>query len=178
MREAAKVIRSWERLVGGPLPNDPKTRARFTKTVVGDTWTEEFPEDWVERLQDWLKRGVSYRSDGMDAHAAILDLEAQIPQPDQLLPLALRQLIVGCCFKRRFFVTKTGRFGLGPARTGWNNRVCVLFRSEVPFILYRYSKKKDWFYGQAYVEEIMDYKGNLQEDLKEGRLKTWEFSLL
>ena len=82
------------------------------------------------------------------------------------------------CHGRRFFPTKSGYFGLGPAAIGgWQNGemlCCVCFGASVPFIL----QKHENIYrlvGEAYVHGLMD--GEAIEMWKRGELDAVDFTL-
>ncbi|KAI6091619.1 heterokaryon incompatibility protein-domain-containing protein, partial [Hypoxylon rubiginosum] len=88
-------------------------------------------------------------------------------------------------YGRTFFVTASGRFGLGPAGTVPGDKVYILLGSDVPVIL-RQTPNSDrpshrtaisttgtrvppqLYVGQAYVDELMIYHGDLKKDLDEG----------
>lgn len=59
------------------------------------------------------------------------------------------------CVNRRFFVTETGFFGLGPAVTETKDRVCVLFGGEVPFVCRFQSVGSFELCGECYVHKMM-----------------------
>ena len=87
------------------------------------------------------------------------------------LSMTLRRLL---SHRRRFFITQKGRFGLGPQECRNGDLVCVLLGSRVPLILRRrYHGLK--FLGQAYVDGIMDYMGDLSQDMSDGKVRTEEF---
>ena len=180
VRNAAKVIKSWEKLAGGPWTNGgDSTRVKFTRTLVADAWQWVCPEGWPESFEQLLIHGTS-QSQSLGSTAATQqerDVEAQKPSPESGPgSISVEQLIMACCFKRRFFITKTGRFGLGPAKTCMSDLVCVFPGSDVPFILMPPLWGSEFFFkGQAFVEGIMDYKGSLKEDLETNRITTREF---
>lgn len=165
----AKVIRSWERLAGGPWTDVADSRrVKFIRTLVADTGQGNPPLNWPEQYQQVL---VNKTSQKPIENLTPIQLP---PESDPGLFDNVEALITACCFGRRFFITKRGRFGLGPSRPIMGGRVCVLFGSSVPFILMQRGSGFR-FIGQAYVDEIMDYKGNLQDDLKTGKITTQEF---
>ncbi|MCJ1264737.1 hypothetical protein MMC22_004612 [Lobaria immixta] len=170
----AKVIRSWERLAGGPWTDVADSRRlKFIRTLVADTCHENFPLNWPEQYQQWLVNKTSQKPiENVTPLHCEGDVEAQHPSSES--DPGLFDYVYACCLKRRFFITKRGRFGLGPSRPITDGRVCVLFGSSVPFILMQRGSGFR-FIGQAYVDEIMDYKGNLQDDLKTGKITTQEF---
>ena len=176
----AKVIRSWERLAGGPWTDVADSRrVKFIRTLVADTCQAPLPLNWPEQYQQWLVKVMTQQPiENVTPIHYKRDVEAQLPsESDPSLFDNVEALITACCFGRRFFTTKRGRFGLGPSGTTMSSRVCVLFGSSVPFILMPDPPAPGSFYfrGQAYVDEIMDYKGNLQDDLKTGKITTQEF---
>lgn len=175
----AKVIRSWERLAGGPWTNDAHSgRVKFIRTLVADAWQGNLPFNWPEQYQQWLVNAMSQKqSKNVTPIHHEGNVEAQHPSSESGPGLFdnVGALINGCCLGRRFFITKRGRFGLGPSRTMTNDRVCVLFGSSVPFILRQMGTSGFSFKGQAYVDGIMDYRGILQDDLKTGKITTQEF---
>ncbi|XXG95532.1 hypothetical protein Hte_001796 [Hypoxylon texense] len=89
-------------------------------------------------------------------------------------------------YGRAFFVTASGLFGLGPGGTMPGDKVYILLGSDVPVILRQIPNPRgrrqeaaisttgdpvppQLFVGQAYVDELMAYRGDLKEDLGEGR---------
>ena len=92
--------------------------------------------------------------------------------------LTTRGIAYVCCFQRRFFITRSGLFGIGPAAMRKRDRICVLLGCPVPLVLRPRSanRKKHWeFIGQAYVDGIMDYNGSAQHDIDKGKLKVEVF---
>lgn len=59
------------------------------------------------------------------------------------------------CSGRLFFVTSSGRFGLGPPLTKPGDIVAILYGGEVPFVLRSIGDGIYKFVGQCYVEGIM-----------------------
>ncbi|KAH8726035.1 hypothetical protein GQ44DRAFT_706309 [Phaeosphaeriaceae sp. PMI808] len=79
------------------------------------------------------------------------------------------------CAGRRFFLTKKGTFGLGPACMRAGDIVVVLFGGETPYIL-RPQGDAYHFMGQAYVDELM--QGELIVKMKAGEIQEQEFCLV
>lgn len=82
------------------------------------------------------------------------------------------------CWKRRFFVTTGGRFGLGPTDTGRDHIVVVAFGSDVPIVLDSLPWYGYTFVGQAYLDGVMDYEGGaagLDRDVASGKVRPIEF---
>ena len=74
------------------------------------------------------------------------------------------------CPGRRFYATRSGRFGLGPRILKKGDICSVLFGSEIPFILQPTGEKSSYkLLGEAYVEGVMhgeivrDWQGGLLE---------------
>ncbi|KAH8691072.1 hypothetical protein GQ44DRAFT_209800 [Phaeosphaeriaceae sp. PMI808] len=96
------------------------------------------------------------------------------------------------CLNRRFFITARGAYGIGPVQTRPGDRVCVLFGGDVPFVL-RTSKSSHWLprrielkdepwayhtiVGLAYVQGIMNYEGDINQDVAEKKLIVEDFYL-
>ena len=171
VQNAAGTIRNWEKLAGGPWTDAMHSdRVRFIRTLVADTRQEILPQNRPELFQEWLIKV------GTGDHTAARDLEPQPSSPESNRGLfVIEQVIMACCYNRCFFVTENGCFGLGPARTNIRDRVCLLLGSDVPFILMHLGGQKFYFKGQAYVDGLMEYQGDLTEDLRSNSLKTREF---
>ena len=78
---------------------------------------------------------------------------------------------------RRFFVTSQGRFGLGPASLRAEDVVCVLLGSDVPVVLQPGIRNQYFFRGQVYVDGLMDYEGNIQEDIANRKICLSDFTI-
>ncbi|KAI9666761.1 MAG: hypothetical protein M1831_001536 [Alyxoria varia] len=173
-------IKRWETLAKKlSVPWTHKTQKAFNRTIVADAWRGEVVLDWAQHLDD-------------NAYVEIDSPEPMYQQYSQLLHLA--------CYQRRFFITAKGMFGLGPRETRTGDKVCVLFGSPVPFILRdfgaeagrlwgtwrksrtdetnRHSEKSYKIFGQAFVDTIMDYKGDIRADLESGKLGQHHFSIV
>ncbi|KAF2735902.1 hypothetical protein EJ04DRAFT_434201 [Polyplosphaeria fusca] len=59
-------------------------------------------------------------------------------------------------FGRRFFLTKRGFMGLGPAATTLGDSVCVLFGGQVLYVLRENDELTHEFIGECYVHGMMD----------------------
>ncbi|KAJ4185086.1 hypothetical protein NW767_013044 [Fusarium falciforme] len=97
------------------------------------------------------------------------------------------------CEQRRLFMTQNGQLGVGPSAAAPGDRVCIVFGSPVPFILSECATCNDdtgdnhglglvssqtWRYvGDAYVHSIMHYAGDVDDDVKAGRLYVEDFLL-
>ena len=97
-------------------------------------------------------------------------------------------LMTACCRNRRLFVTsrelssrtQSGYFCLGPAKTEPTDIVCVLLGCDVPVVLrprcsatgtaYNYD-----FVDQAYVDILMEYQGDLAQDIRNGTVVLSDF---
>ncbi|KAI4199953.1 MAG: hypothetical protein LQ348_001802 [Seirophora lacunosa] len=174
VKATAKTIRSWEKLAGGPWKNEADLRrVRFFKTLVADAWSGILPQDWPERCQERLQR-KSLTSNEVQPER---DIEAQPNSFRHGLSLSTsEQVFHASCLRRRFFITQRGRFGLGGRGVSEKSEVWALLGSHVPFILSPSSAgTPSKFLGQAYVDGLMNYKGDLQEDLRTHKVTTCSF---
>lgn len=83
------ALRAWECVAGGLLNEDPELREAFNRTITSDCLSIE-PLDWRKRIVARPKR----------------------PWTDE--EIEYKKAVDDACINRRFFVTKNGRFGLGP----------------------------------------------------------------
>ncbi|KAK8124268.1 uncharacterized protein PG998_000027 [Apiospora kogelbergensis] len=85
--------------------------------------------------------------------------------------------------RRKFFTTQCGNSGLGPEDLLEGDEVCIALGCQTPIVLRKESMKggnnnaedaKEYYsyIGQAYVEHLMAYKGDLADELRTGRVKT------
>ena len=133
-------------------------------------------------LNDYPARPESAFSRTLVADTYRDEFVAHTPDTDQLRidrrTLWVR-LVRHHCWKRRFFVTKRGRFGLGPTNTILYDVVALLFGSDVPIVL-RHRGSCYNFVGQAYLDGVMDYEGGdagLDQDIASGKVKPTMFSI-
>jgi hypothetical protein len=72
---------------------------------------------------------------------------------------------------RSFFVTESGRFGIGPKGMRIGDKVAVVFGSGVPFVLRkRVDEDCSWrLVGECYVQDVMG--GEVMEEMKRGEVK-------
>ena len=152
-----RTMEQCVKLAGGPWtdPAEEKCLA-FNRTMMGDAWREDLPSNW-QSVSD-VEHGT-----------LLSDADKRNDQMSQLMGL--------CCARRRFFVTKQGRFGLGPSETQSTHLVCVLLGSDIPLILQYIGVNEFMFKGQAYVDGIIDYQGDLRQDIENGKIKLREFIL-
>lgn len=177
MDNAARTIRRWEKLAGGPWTSDTDSdRVRFIRTLVADTTKAILSQNWPEQFQIRLTEGRTRDRGGVKS---ILlqerDPEAQTAFDERIRGVVL--LIAACCFNRCFFVTEHGRFGLGPTETDIGDCVCLMLGADVPFILQQQWGKNFRFKGQAFVDGLMDYHGDLVKDLQNNSLEMREFQV-
>ena len=167
VENAARTIRSWEKLAGGPWTCDTDSdRFRFIRTLVADAAQSILSQNWPELFETWLPALIH-----PERHP-----EAQATSDERIRGLV--QLIWDCCYNRRFFVTEHGRFGLGPEKIHRRDCVCMILGADVPFILQKRWKTKYYFKGQAFVDGLMDYHGDLVGDLQNNSLDMREFHVL
>ena len=162
MYDLCSTIKKWERLAGGPWqsPNNLR-RIAFNRTLIADVYRLDEPPDWRELCSESnLKRyNAAVSSGGLTA------------QDERLLYWRNRFLILQLCvYKRRFFVTAFGRFGLGPpdVEAATSDYVCVVEVARVPLVMRKTPNQLFHpftgghhyvFLGQAYVDGIMYGEG-------------------
>jgi hypothetical protein len=100
-------LERWEDVAG---VRNRKRRESFNRTITADCWTKR-PVDWRQYL---TSSGAKLPSEGAEAYEKVIN---------------------NACSSRRFFVTRSGRFGLGPWGVKQGDAVCVLFGGKTPFIL-------------------------------------------
>ena len=166
VEDAARTMRGWEKLAGGPWTCDTDSdRVKFIRTLVADAAQPILSQSWPELFQKWLPALIH-----PERHPG-----AQATSDERIRGLV--QLIWACCHNRRFFITEHGRFGLGPTDTRRRDCVCMILGADVPFIL-RELWTKYYFKGQAYVDGLMDYQGDLVKDMQNNSLEIREFQIL
>lgn len=164
-------LRAWERVAGRCLSDDPESDSRkaFNRTLTADHWSIE-PLDW--------RRRITARSKSVQS------------EEDKMYKSAVNR----ACINRRFFVTRSGRFGLGPWNMKKGDEACILFGGKTPFILRQCNAKESkrgradekmaearTYYkviGEAFVDGLMYYKGSMEDDIKNGKVSTDWFHLL
>ncbi|KAL9044322.1 MAG: hypothetical protein Q9214_002530 [Letrouitia sp. 1 TL-2023] len=173
VRHTADVILNWTTLIDEVAPSK---RADFVKVLVAEAWQGTLSSDWPQCFHQYLL-GVCSQSKG--ASPALGKQEGRSTNVDSQIadgPNFAFNIMGLCCFRRRFFITEKGRFGLGPVKTINRDKIYVMLGSRVPFVLAPpFISNKHHFVGQAYVEDIMHYEGDLENDLKEGRRRTKDF---
>ena len=166
-------IRSgWIKLAGGPWADSHHhDSVRFHRAIMAQ------PQD-TDQL-DQLEANP--------AHVVRDELQGPLPQGEVHGTRSLRLYQLKRLWaNHRFFVTSRGHFGLGPAQAKSGDRVCVLFGCRVPVILHEWPKlsfkfldQVDYytFVGQAYVEHLMHYEGDLELDVESKKIEVEEFLL-
>lgn len=171
------LLPDWEKLAGGPWTHDTDAKCiAFNRTLLADAWAQNPPPDWPDWSEDGKPQASGYAR-VCRQHLNALETRS-IPLTDSpdvtALSMNLRRILSQ---QRRFFITQKGRFGLGPQGCSKDDLVCVLLGSRVPFILRTRVRRVNYhaFIGQAYVDGIMDYNGDLNQDISDGKVKTEEF---
>lgn len=172
------------------LQNKPGTIITFSAPAVERCQAESMTQSKMGQTQeDSDSAGVCSIESISDASGTEIDsdpgLERYIEEINTTLHDSLRETIrmvppdtLGhgmekYALGRKFFVTKDGRFGMGSAGVRKDDRVAVLFGSDVPFILRKYGLpgKEGWeLIGESYIHGCMN--GELIEKWKLGLLKT------
>jgi len=171
------ILDMWEALAfqSSSAPEQVK-RVAFDRTI-----TANIPGAPVPNWRDWAPRT---RTSGVSEKV----------KPNKPQEATIQDIMELACGNRRFLVTKNGTFGLGPSDTKVGDPVCVLLGSEIPFILERVERSSLRFYrrktisnepgvlhkvrGQAYVDGAMIYKGDMKQDIIEGKIKLEEYLLI
>jgi hypothetical protein len=146
------AIQGWEHIAGGPW-TDLHVGEAFCRTITGDSWNVE-PLDWKPRVQ---RHGRPARNQEDGQYLKTIDR---------------------VCQNRRFLITKSGRFGLGPWSSRKGDKVLILCGGKTPFILRScgppQGDKTGRIYhsviGEAFINGLMYYRGSLQVDVEEGKI--------
>jgi hypothetical protein len=140
----------------------------FWRTIITDMKSSM----WLKATQD--EEGAQFRR-WMTVHDPSAfepaDLATKAKEEDIIHFLASFQQATPT---RRFFITKEGHMGLGPRLVEPGDVVCVLFGSQVPFIL----REVDDHYlliGECYCHGIME--GEAMLGLEDGKLSPQDFIL-
>lgn len=160
------LLPDWEKLAGGPWTHDTDAKCiAFNRTLSADAWAQNPPTDWP----DWSEDGQFLAS----GYATVCRQDS-LSRPLTYVTAHSMHLRHALSHNRHFFITQKGRFGLGPQECRTGDLVYIVLGSRVPFILRRRGHGFK-FLGQAYVDGIMDYKGDLKKDISVGKVKTEEF---
>ncbi|KAM0349109.1 hypothetical protein ACHAP4_010599 [Fusarium culmorum] len=184
-------------MLGGPW-EDPEKTAKFARTITGGAWdralaswrawnTKDYSERWnpdyfrYQVIPDLTRIDTGYH---MSLHQGvnIRNDEAQIKY-DRIRDDA--------CEDRRLFILENGDYGIGPSEVKIGDPVVILLGSQVPLVLHKrdyngprgcvYSDKaklfsSTWkFLGQAYIDDRMNYSGDLQQDINTGQVLLEDF---
>ncbi|KAF4626151.1 hypothetical protein G7Y89_g12010 [Cudoniella acicularis] len=94
----------------------------------------------------------------------------------------MSNIIASCTAGRRFFITKKGYFGIGPAGIVVGDRVCILFGGKTPFILRKTLKQSEMnsdmdfeYVGDTYIHGLMG--GEAVKLMESGELSSQAFTL-
>ncbi|KAK2768523.1 hypothetical protein FQN54_000379 [Arachnomyces sp. PD_36] len=159
-----QILNLWTHMVA-PLQSHSTgfnlTNAFCWTLTAGKDWYGEPVVDNTSHLSDFVAfLRQHFDPEILKTSGLVQNLSSQldIPQcdgeyaagdPDRFL----EALYSACCW-RRFFVTKRGYIGIGPACMQQDDMVCVLSSGCVPFIL-RPSAQNFQLIGEAYVHGIM-----------------------
>jgi hypothetical protein len=155
--ELISIILEWYRMAmaGDPAPrpykDGPETIFEaFDRTITADTE--------VDGRQLRQQHGFFYLFREMACYNAGLiapsELDENMAAMSTRLNNAMRAVQLRA-LRRRFFVTSSGMFGLGPMDTQVDDVIFVLLGCSVPVVLRQ--KGQDWtFVGETFVAGIMD----------------------
>ncbi|KAH6961956.1 heterokaryon incompatibility protein-domain-containing protein [Ilyonectria sp. MPI-CAGE-AT-0026] len=192
-------FKEWESLVGGPW-KDPQMAKKFARTITGGSWSKE-PEDWrAWNTKDYSEKAWSLGwlgNESFQDHISTTgyEMSRHLELPDTDDHSRYNRIRDDACEGRRIFLLENGDFGLGPESTQVGDHVAILLGSEVPLVLHRRDHgdilrrlvdlenkrklfKSTWkLVGQAYVHDSMNYEGNLEQDIHDGRVVLEEYLL-
>jgi len=103
------ALKGWEQMAGGPW-QDSHVEDAFHRTITGNRWNVK-PLDWKSRIQ---AAGKPPRN-----------------EEDRWYLKTIKRI----CQNRRFLVTRSGRFVLGPWNLRKRDKVYILFGGKTPFVL-------------------------------------------
>lgn len=151
------LLRAWERVA---RVNGTTSDRAFDRTITVDSWNED-SLDWKQRVP---RSPNNIRTEGN---------------------MMYRKTLEKTCSNRRFFVTRDGRYGLGPWNLKKGDTLCVLFGGQTPFILRQVTGRRAKFssldnkadavkyyrvIGETYVDGVMYYDGSMENDIRSGRV--------
>jgi hypothetical protein len=159
-------LRDWKKIINGRWAQHASTKLRFNRAITAERWTEE-PLEWMQRVPR--------------------DIDHFLTAKEKKYMDVLRDT----CNNRRFFLSATGRFGSGPVLLKKGDTVAVLFGGGTPFILRRIwairrhvsdveNNALDIYHrliGEAYVDGLMRYEGNMEDDINHGKITPEWFHL-
>lgn len=183
-------VSTWEQLAGAHSTGSIRGKqAAFNRTIVADACDSDYPEDWAEwNDMDMQMNPRQARERGMTSSARVPGHQSSLRKHDCI---AVQQ----ACSQRRFFITSKGRYGIGPTDTHVGDKVCMLLGAAVPFILRKTDHRHKWtsrwcdrkvhpdrktfhkVVGQAYVDGVMGYEGDLKADVDCKVVKLRDFLL-
>ena len=165
--EHRRVITKWQTLAGGPWSEEDGLEDTFRRTLTAGKWNSDTTPSW---------NGTEYQ-----------------------------KYLNAACVGRRMVTTKGGLFGLANSKVEEGDAVCILLGSPVPFILrksnhtgislfhtdthsmeLRCSREAHLnccisnlytLIGQMYLDDAMHWNGDLEQDLKDGKVHSQEFFL-
>ncbi|KAK0655149.1 heterokaryon incompatibility protein-domain-containing protein [Cercophora newfieldiana] len=151
----------------GVLQHD-RARSRLND---GQSHTPPMSRQWIENTLRSF-----HPSDPAAVDAALDIIERAHDRHDTAAVIRFMSQFEVSSVNRRFFVTKKGYMGIGPAYMQEGDIVCVLFGGPTPYALRPTSKEgKYLFLGECYVDDVMN--GEALALLGKGRRETQWFSL-
>ncbi|KAI3316945.1 heterokaryon incompatibility protein-domain-containing protein [Xylariaceae sp. AK1471] len=182
MRRWSYTLHEWEHIAGGPWSpssHDVSLSEAFNRSIVADRWPRG-PEEG-ENVVDWRTE-----VNALDSNT--------IPRDDSYA------MALSCAaINRRFFVTRSGGFGLGPMNLQSGDVMVAILGSSVPLVLRRVNHIKSgreqktgagapargiqaeefWkVIGEAYLDGAMYYGGDIDADIRDGRVAIEDYSLI
>ncbi|TEA11259.1 Heterokaryon incompatibility protein 6, OR allele [Colletotrichum sidae] len=155
------------------------------KESVFDTWRDLVEE--MHSLSDIPGNdSTSSRSDGgaqlRDDLLDTLTAGGLVRRPGEPSAKPEESLRNMACTRRKLFTTRCGSFGLGPENVMEGDEIYIALGCQTPIVLRPKAGKKTGedqdgvvqysYTGQAYIRQLMVYRGDLAEDLRTGKVRT------
>ncbi|KAI5456485.1 hypothetical protein BGZ63DRAFT_95441 [Mariannaea sp. PMI_226] len=193
-----QLFQEWESLVGGPWEDSDMVR-KFARTVTGGAWTAE-PSDWrAWNNKDYSEKPWSWAWITTESHKVYgsttgYEMNRHVDLKEHTVNASYNRIRDDACEGRRMLLLENGDFGLGPESAKVGDQVVILLGSQVPLVL----RKRDhsgirrlvdlenkaklfkftWkLVGQVYVDNLMQYRGDLEQDIEDGRVVLREYLL-
>ncbi|KAF5021875.1 hypothetical protein F66182_6066 [Fusarium sp. NRRL 66182] len=196
-----RLFTDWEKMVGGPW-EDPEMKARFSHTVTAGAWNKT-PADWrVWNKKDYAERlwSPTYLRDEFvpnfweDKAGYNMSPHETVDSQQDEIHRMYTYIRDSACEERVMFLLENGDYGLGPQNVKVGDAVAILLGSQVPLVLHErdlggtrrwldWENKADLYksiwkvVGQAYVHSMMKYRGDLDQDIQDGKVILQDFHL-
>ncbi|OTA69208.1 hypothetical protein K449DRAFT_384126 [Hypoxylon sp. EC38] len=144
----------------------------FVRTLSVQT-SEASPDDRGDESKDMIDSAEAWfqQSVGWSSHPASLVTKIWHTIRDKWYPgagMLFQASLLRACVGRKFFVTKRGFIGIGPASLKADDLVVVILGVPVPFLVRKTESQNYNLIGECYVDGIMD-GGLVQTKQRAGR---------